>query len=206
MQSLAAIDASTGEALVDAIRSVPEPLSVRALEEDFRRAGLPAAAGELLTSLMSMERTRASHGWDVADLANAVASSSELNIPEDRRPAFSELLLAILGEPVLRRAAKARGLARAHERVLHTSRVLTDWRPVYDEDVSGDPPAAVLVHQLELSVHSSAGESQVIYVSLDDDDLSTLRSDIDRALSKSSSLQSFAEHTGVPLYVFGAGG
>ena len=205
LQALAAVDGSTGTSLVDVIQRVPEPVSVTALEEEFRRAGLPADTGELLTALMSMERTRASHGWDVADLAKAVASSSELNVPEDRRSAFSELLLAILGQPVLRRAAKARGLARAHERILHTSRVLTDWRPVYDDDVSAVPPAAVLVHQLELTVHSSVGETQVIYVSLGDDDLGKLRSDIDRALSKSTSLQGFAELTGVPLYLFGAG-
>jgi hypothetical protein len=80
-------------------------------------------------------------------------------------------------------------------RFMRRARILTDIRPVFG--ATDDPPiAAVVVHTLRLSFFED-NESKEFFISLDAEDLRTLRDQLDRASSKAESLKEVIDKTGI---------
>ena len=76
------------------------------------------------------------------------------------------------------------------ERVFCQARILTDLRPVFGQVIEDGPKAMVVVHLLKLTFHKGSEKHQEFFVSLDGDDLKTLRGLIDRAEAKAKTLKS----------------
>jgi hypothetical protein len=93
--------------------------------------------------------------------------------------------------------AKAAYVAYQCPRHLHSSRILTDARPVFLADPSQEPAAFVINHTLQLEVHEDGADKEW-FVALDPSDLRGLQDVIDRAMEKEESLRSLLAKTGVP--------
>ena len=74
-----------------------------------------------------------------------------------------------------------------HEQVYVRSRVLTDIRPIFDEDATAPLLGSLVINTLKLTIRTD-GHISGLCVALDIEDLKELRGVIDRAILKSSEM------------------
>src|SRR5207253_649802 len=88
-------------------------------------------------------------------------------------------------------ATKVYDLSTGDERTFCHARILTDLRPVFGPNLEDGPKAMLVVHHLKLAYHGDSDKHQEFHISLDADDLETLKKIIERAETKAKSLKSF---------------
>jgi hypothetical protein len=128
----------------------------------------------------------------VEDVCDAMESlDSELRLPHAERADFAGKLLTLLNADLFALVAKAHDLATEDERTFCHARILTDLRPVFGQNVDEGPKAMIVMHTLKLAYHEQGKEKHHdFYVSLDAEDLRTLRKLLDRAEAKAKALNS----------------
>ena len=115
------------------------------------------------------------------------AAKSSFGVPDSVFP-LGELISL---QPI-RKFAKALDLRNAYERILLKSRIVSDIRPVFDDEEIGDVDAAMVNHSLQLKLRVGDDESD-LHIALDVDDLTSLKKQIERALEKESAARRFIE-------------
>jgi len=115
--------------------------------------------------------------------------SENLKLPHVERDRFKRKLVTLMGANVFGIASKIVDLRTDDERVFCQARILTDLRPVFGSRIDEGPQGMIVVHLLKLGFHSGSEKHQEFYVSLDSDDLQTLRALLDRAEAKARSLK-----------------
>src|SRR5215210_3823930 len=84
--------------------------------------------------------------------------------------------------------ARAGNLSLENEHSLTDTRVITDIRPVFEEEnPKASPRGAVIVHTLKIRYRAN-NEVREFFVTLDDNDVSELSEQLERASSKAESL------------------
>lgn len=166
----------TEESLQDAVATVDVPLAFEAL--------------------MAAAMFRSSHGLGVASAAEDIVGS--LGIEES-----SSSLERILSDERLISAAKVLDLRSTYERVVHVSRVVTDVRPLFDDSANPEVLGSTIVHTLELTTFGTKGLEDW-FAAVDEDDLQSLKTQIERALAKSGKLRQALSAT--PVRVVGESG
>jgi hypothetical protein len=126
---------------------------------------------------------------DVSD-AMELLPSEELRLLPDEREKFKANLVLLLNADLFALASKAYDLKTDDERTFCHARILTDIRPVFGQIIEEGPKAMVVVHLLKLGYHQGNDKHQQFYVSLDAEDLETLKKVIDRAEAKAKALKS----------------
>jgi hypothetical protein len=94
----------------------------------------------------------------------------------------------------VRVSAKALGLYYETPRHVHGVRIITDARPVFAAKPNEDPSGFVIIHTLHVDYYEDR-QSKEWYISLDAEDLNDLKTAIDRAVEKQSSLQRVLKKT-----------
>jgi hypothetical protein len=148
----------------------------------------------IMGTLTTMYRIRAIHDVPldefVSDICESLLEHGELTTADE--PKFRERLTKVLDIEALKVASKAVALQNENERNFCTARILTDARPIFGNNVSAPPEAAVITHTMKLSYHEGAGgRIHDIYVVLGSHDLADLREVLDRAEEKAKSLRNF---------------
>jgi hypothetical protein len=107
-------------------------------------------------------------------------------------------ITALLQNATVRRYAKAMGLRNEYERIVTDTRILSDIRPVFDDDQE-DPSikAAIVNHTLRFTYNAGDGERHETHFALDVDDLKKLKAQIDKALKKDKASQGLVEAANV---------
>lgn len=101
-------------------------------------------------------------------------------------------LAKLMSLKALTQFAKALDLRNVYENILHTSRILTDIRPVFDDDeIEDEVEAAMVNHILQLKYRTGEGDSRELHLAVDATDLRALQKQIDRALKKEQAGNSF---------------
>lgn len=137
----------------------------------------------------------------VEDVMAAMDAEDEWRIPADKQNIFRENLHSLLGAELFALRSKVGDLRYEDERIFCCARIITDLRPVFGSNVDEGPKAMVVVHSLKLGFHKSEAEYEEIYISLDAEDLETLKSVVQRASSKAKTLKSVVPN----LPIFGLG-
>ncbi len=142
------------------------------------RAAVDAVTGDkrLFDALMSAAIFRASHGLSAARAATEILTSLSLEEGFDT-------LAALLQSPQLVLVSKAVDLAGTYAQVLHTSRIVTDVRPIFNDSPDIGLVGSVIVHTLQVSSFTASGFEE-LFVAMDTEDLTQLRGQIDRAITK----------------------
>ena len=166
-----------------ALASVSPP---HADESDFK---------QIADTLSALYAVRSSSETSVEDFAEEVADAMEsldgpLKLQRAERDGFKKKLITLLSADVFGIVAKAWDLRTDDERVFCSARIITDLRPVFGQTIEDGPRAMVVVHLLKLAFHCGSERHQEFYVSLDGDDLKTLRALVDRAEAKARALRS----------------
>ncbi len=128
----------------------------------------------------------------VDDVIESMHSEPQWQVPPDKREGFRKNLHSVLGAEVFSLRSKVFDLQTEDERTFCCVRILTDLRPVFGSNVADGPKAMVVVHLLKLGFNRGISKRQheEIYVSLDAEDLETLREVLERASSKAKTLKS----------------
>jgi hypothetical protein len=131
-----------------------------------------------------------------SDVSDALRDSGEQFTGEEFAR-FKNRIERLLSVDQLSIASKALALQADHENVFCEAKVLTDVRPVFGTKVDDPPEGFVVTHTLKIGYHDGGSDHRDYYVALDEDDLVTLRSLIERAEKKANSLISLMSKTGV---------
>jgi hypothetical protein len=85
-------------------------------------------------------------------------------------------------------STKALGLLNDHDRLFIKSRIITEVRPIFEEDIALPIVGSVMLHSLKLTLRSN-GKNENHFVALDSMDLLELKGVIDRAIAKSQAIE-----------------
>ena len=191
--------------LARALREVPAGATERAFAMGVAdRLGLDAdKVFETVRLLGMLFRLREAMELDREEFLAEVQVASEntghadLMSPKvDWQKARSRTDSLLDGTATLGLTSKAADLLAEHSKVLCTSRVLTDLRPIFGSDVTAEPTAILVVHKLRLGYHEN-GELHHTYFAMDADDIAELQAALDRAVKKAASLTEMAKRTQV---------
>lgn len=94
-------------------------------------------------------------------------------------------------------AAKARGVLTDNQKTYMDCRILSDIRSIFTEGPSDEPAAAVILHTLKIAYYKNF-QREEFFVTLDTEDLKSLRATIERAEAKTQSLRVVLEKAAVP--------
>lgn len=97
-------------------------------------------------------------------------------------------------------ATKALALLNDEDRLFLRSKIITNVRPIFEEDVALPIIGSIITHSLKISVRSNGGNENY-YFALDSRDLLELKDSIDRAIAKSNALsKSISSDTGASQF------
>ncbi len=100
-------------------------------------------------------------------------------------------------EPMSSRISDVKGEV---ERNFCKIRVLTDLRAAFGEDVDETPSDMAVIHNFQIGYHDGMGEHHEFYISLDANDLESLKKAITRAEKKAATLERLADKAGVRIH------
>lgn len=160
---------------------------------------------KIIDALASMCRVQKNAGVSTAKFANDVWSSLEREAPQLVRDVSDETLksrvASLLEIPVLSLpSVKALDLKGEVERSFCSVRILTDLRPAFSDDPEVEPSSMVLLHTLQLGFHDDRGKHREFYISMDAEDISKLKSAVERAEKKEETLRSALAAKGVKIF------
>ena len=186
--------------ILSKIRALPEE-SLQVLVTAFGRSpeAVPAVPGlstedaeAIQEVVMELYRVREFLDMEVQEFVLDIAAAlQEVEAyPAIELPAFVERLSKLLSIESVTIASKAASLKVEYERRFCSARVLTDARPIYGVDPSQMPAAGMITHTLRISYHDNTSQLREFYVTMDSDDVATLRALLDRADVKEKALES----------------
>lgn len=158
----------------------------------------PEAAEDMLLALLSLSGMRRVFDLTPEEAAAHVASAPQLH--DDKEGTAEELstrIHALTTERSLRLLGKARDMQGEHDKLLISSRVMTDIRPIFPDGPSDGPDGALVSHTLKLQFLHDEGMLGNTFVTMDDNDLEQLEKAIARAKAKGSALRSMLKNTGL---------
>lgn len=88
--------------------------------------------------------------------------------------------------------SKAFAIIQEDERLFMGSRIVSDLRPVFEDDPKTAPASTLVTHRLKID-YREAGVWKEFYVALDRTDLEKLREIVERAIHKERTLEQLAE-------------
>ena len=128
---------------------------------------------------------------EVCDAMESLTSEDQ-RLPHTEREAFRDKLLTILGAELFGLVAKVYDLATDDESTFCQARILTDLRPVFGPKVQDGARGMIVMHHLKFAYHEGSKEHKNFYITLDADDLRTLKQLIERAEAKAKALKAVA--------------
>ncbi|MFB1295785.1 hypothetical protein ACAG24_009740 [Mycobacterium sp. pW049] len=194
-QAIATLDGERADNLVahlsnDGVRTLPT------LVETVRTAVGDAWDEELadafVTHLLSLSTLAIGHDFSAEDLANHLASQVAEELGDTEMEVLPGRLASLLSVPSMRAFGKAVDVSQESDRLLHTSRVITDIRPVFGNDVEREPIGAVISHTLRLD-YFEHGEVRTVSFALNTRDLAELKKTLDRAQAKGNTLSNLLD-------------
>lgn len=147
-----------------------------------------------VTHLVSLATLAASENYTGADLAEQIFDqfAEELAGLTDRADLLPPRLGGFLSAPKLTAFAKAFDIAQESDRLVHSSRIITDIRPVFGDEPIGEPFGAVVIHTLRLEYFED-GEVRTLSFSLNSNDVSDLVAVAKRAEAKEKMLSTLLD-------------
>lgn len=201
LRDLARLPTHDADRVITAVREVAPLQRVADILDAAASASPPEFAGasrQVVGALISLQREARGHG--PAEVAEIILGVPGLQVEGENRHRLAERVEALSKASSIRTTAAAVDLLTQHDRNYGAARIFTDIRPLFDEDVSRAPSAAVIVEMLQLETWGPNGQSESIHVAMDESDLVELQGVIDRALKKSSAVRQMLGEQGVATF------
>ncbi len=205
LEKVIALESSVFDSLLQAICEVGPVLTPQQFAKQVSKKAAAVEYGTIrsLVGIMFFLytlRDESDLNQSAKDIAKGIVNSAVV-----QGAGFSKENLELLFERVLRLATpdtslaitlKALDVMREHERTFCGARILSDIRPIFSKTV-GTADAAVIVHNLQIGFHHD-GRHQEFYITLDADDIKTLKKVIERCEKKTATLQSILDKASIP--------
>ena len=151
---------------------------------------------ELFAMHLALEGVPISTEQFAKNLSDDVFSEQKLPIDEADRDILKDRLTKLFElKASLGLTAKALDILTDAQHLFYTAKILTDIRPVFNEE-GKVIEAAVIVHNL-LIHYGDAGDHKNFFVHMDTDDIKQLRAVLDRADQKAKALQALLQRSEV---------
>lgn len=158
----------------------------------------------LIDSVLSLCVFRASQSMPAEQFATELGDMVDLEDDETKRSIFVQRTESLLGLDSITEVAKAIDLIADNDKVFGAARIITDIRPVFSDNPKAPPTGAVVLHTLKIEAMTPSGPTATYYV-LDDVDLLQMQKSLERAIDKSTSIQTLLSSAGLaPLQPFGS--
>jgi hypothetical protein len=136
---------------------------------------------------------------DVIQSILTVSLDEEL-INEDQASQFGKRIEYLLNNRQLYLASKSEDLIFNYSNKYFSSRIVSDIRPVFNMDISEDPSACLIIHNLNIHYQSQDEPfHKDILVSLNSDDLNELIKVLERAQKKDLSIKKMISKNGMKI-------
>jgi hypothetical protein len=195
---LAISDADVG-VIADALENTPPSASTKRLSVSVSKAFsgfTKEQVHEAVAALRSLYAVYANSDKPLADflkeLLPALQEISGSSILGPKRKGVVNRFQQLLGVQRVAVYARTKALAKSGEASFCKANINSDLRPVF---IGGEdrPQGFILIHRLQLGFHTDDGEHKDFFLTLDDEDLQTLREAIERSEQKVKGLRKSVE-------------
>jgi len=199
LTALASLDEGTADQLIRDIGQLAPFSAVTEIEQAFRlHMGEEGDAGAVSAALLSLRAQR--REMSAHDIADELTRAPGLDLDETGQAALKARVEALLDTAAMSTTSVAVDLQTRHARNFQSARIITDLRPVFEDDPDDGPAGAVIVETLELQTWTRTGDREQIYVALDESDLKQLQGVVGRALKKTEALRRFIDGAGLRYF------
>ena len=153
---------------------------------------------EIFDLVSSFFAGSASLALDYKEFIDGIVNAEAEDSPKAEQSNLKSRLRRLMKSKTLMVTAKALNVMTDYPNVFAGARILTEIRPVFDQDASIAPPAAVIMHLLKIHFYTAGGREE-FYVALDGDDLKRLKEVTIRALAKSETLKPIVKNANMTL-------
>jgi hypothetical protein len=136
------------------------------------------------------------------EVTTGITTSGDEKQPKLAPPAipnFQKNLNRFLSLSKVVHTAQALAVATDSQRLYSESKILSDLRPVFGNEVTSPPLGIVILHSLKIQFAEDGSEKE-FFVGLNSADLRELQACIARALDKEASLRQFIEQSKMTLF------
>jgi hypothetical protein len=204
---LAQLEPAESDRLITALAALPKFAPVSDVQRTAREAlgvELAPTADALTAALLSLRGQM--RDMSANDIAEAVARSSDLALEPTAREALRQRALSLLQAECVSTTSIAVDLQTQHQKNFQSARIFTDVRPVFQDDVDDRPLGVVISEVLQVQTWTRDGESEAIFIAMDEADLVQLRKVVDRALRKTGTLKSMLNDQDLAYFELEDGG
>ena len=161
---------------------------------------------EIIESLVAMYAVRARLDIPVTEFAKGVSEgiddfeeAEELSFSDADKMRLEQRLSELLAiERPLGITSKANDVLIENEHSFCNARILTDVRPIFQNDLTSEISEAVVIHNLKITYHQDR-QHKDFFVALDSEDIQTLKAAIERAELKDRSAKIMLDKANVLL-------
>jgi len=188
--------------LLDALRRTPPRVSqgdyANAVKKSLSRQ-IPHV-DEVLSALLSLSIGRDYVAASSDEFAASVAQADELRLTARQRKILQARLVELLRCESLAVTAKIGALAIESPNLVIDTRIVTELRPVFGEEVGKGPKGSLILHALRIHHLDSRQQHATSGFSFDSGDLAKLRTVLNRAEQKENTLRELLARSGVEYF------
>ncbi|WP_420437344.1 hypothetical protein [Candidatus Poriferisodalis sp.] len=148
------------------------------------------SADDLIPAMRSMVSFSELQATSLADIISDIAESDSLDLDNEDRATFTTRLGALVVDGPIQRLQKGHQLALDYRDVILGTRIVTDIRPVFGEDIDDGPHAALISHILRIDSQQE-NQSESYFFAMEEQDLYILQHAVGRALAKAAALKTW---------------
>lgn len=186
VSALLSLNPNSFEQLVAALESLPADYNV--LSELSTKINIPNVNSDIISAISSLHLLRAARNESAAEFVQAASEAISAFNPDGSLGPSKERLLKIISVNSLIVAAKALTVLIDRERIMLTAKILTDVRYAFRPNPEEEPYGALILHTLNVSYHEGEDHKEFL-LSIDEDDINTLKDALDRAEKKARVLR-----------------
>jgi hypothetical protein len=179
-------------AVCEGIKNAPQGLPPKQFNSVVASSVPRLAKGEVeevIEAVMYLASFRASEASLPEFVNNAVAEAQSLGLPPEHARTLKERLHVLLQLESIRLRSKVLELSFESSQVFHSTRILTDLRPVFALDSGLEVKGLMVLHTLKIEYFTGEGTKET-YILMDDDDVAQLSQALERAKKKAEVLRS----------------
>lgn len=141
----------------------------------------------ILSTIFSLISLYVREGISKSEFIEDILASYTENKPEikenDKEKLENNLTILLEADGNIKHTIKALTLQRENEKVFIDSRILSDIRIVFEENIENTSQCAIILHHLKIEYYEN-DEYKEFFVTLDKKDLKQLNDSVERAINK----------------------
>ena len=196
LRAVATLTVGQFEELVNTIEANQSRSGIKNVIDVIGQQFSAEVASDVLPAIRSMLAYAEANQLDLVEFIAQVSESSVVALSSQQKKIFKDRLVSLIVDGPLQILHKSLVLALEQDRVLYDTKITTDVRPVFGEQLDLGPRSALILHSLRVTYRQNDFE-KVEYYAMEEADLILLNYAVQRALAKSSALRQWLASTDV---------